>query len=386
MSKDPVKEFERINEGIGSTLKKISSSMKKAFAGNTVQTNLREPKGWDSSGRKNNTYSYDGSSLQQNVKNTLNAAKNNEERIAKCDLIGEKPNYNIEINGNLMKIYDLNDKIISITRDISKLNIPKEELMCYDVKKDKFGISWLFNGKFNASKIWGDSKNIFFAGTWNSGDFKGIFVEPSKFIGGQNLGTSYADYKNSISKNTIKQSQTTFPTNLQINSDIPGFELFANIDVLNQNYLNYFKKFDKDFKNGKFLKNMEFLKLLIKRGFIKGNNGDEKLSYIISGNVENEIPKGFEYILPYFSNFNRFILDNILKKDGTVDEYLKEQFIKRMKIYLFGNIPTPKKSTTAAAKSKVVNKTLKTKMAKSENLDVNKLKNSVLEYYNLKKK
>lgn len=61
--------------------------------------------------------------------------------------------------------------------DISDLKVTKRQLRCYDLSRDVFQIAWLFNGKFEAKKIWdgplGD--NIRFDGIWKSGDFYGIW-------------------------------------------------------------------------------------------------------------------------------------------------------------------------------------------------------------------
>jgi len=91
---------------------------------------------------------------------------------------GDKPNEVFWSNvGSIDATFGKNRNKVD---NIGDLEISKRELRCYDVKKDVYGIAWLFNpnAKFHAEKIWGDPKNkqnkIYFKGSWYTGEFKGI--------------------------------------------------------------------------------------------------------------------------------------------------------------------------------------------------------------------
>jgi len=76
-----------------------------------------------------------------------------------------------------------NGKVEDINPFLRNAGISKRTLRCYDLKKDKMKIAWLFDGNFEADVLDWDpkKKKVIFQGKWNGGLFGGInYAKPNQ--------------------------------------------------------------------------------------------------------------------------------------------------------------------------------------------------------------
>lgn len=236
-----------------------------------------------------------------------------------------------------------NNPIKDITQFVSK-----RELRCYDFKKDPYKIAWLFSpdAKFEAEKIWGNpNKNpgeVYFKGTWKDGEFNGILVEPSKFEGGTFKGTKLGSEK---TQEKPSEEQGGEIKNFSIN--IKGLEFYnIPIELLDSKELKLFDKIKKDIESGVFLNMLKKARRLIVNGELDGYGNFPTLKFLFPTKGENAplISKEDSDTLNYLILIKKIIIDNIIKKDGTPNEYFKKLFINNLKNIL--GITSTKKQKT----------------------------------------
>lgn len=155
--KDPVQEFEALNEAIGNIFNRI---------GNVVNKKLGV------SNKGANTAYITPKSAQQNI----TAHAQGIETGSECP-VGTAPNgkFFSEV-GSPHAQFGERGYVKNIVPFLNSLNISKRDLRCYDLKKDKLKIKWLFDGDYEADTIWFKKRKIYFQGKWNNGAFEGVFV------------------------------------------------------------------------------------------------------------------------------------------------------------------------------------------------------------------
>lgn len=263
-------------------------------------------------------------------------------------------------------------------KDISGLDIAKSILRCYDIKTDPLKIAWLFDhsAHYEADKIWGRPGEIYFSGKWKSGVFEGIFVQPYEFLGGTFEGKVLGQ------DNEIKKQEK--PAIKYFESKIPGFELYSNVDLVSSDEMLKFNKFQKDVQSGEFLNILKIFKKMLLNGEIDGYGNFPTLRYLLAqqGNNAQKISQEDAKILQYLVDFKKVILDNVIKKDGTSNEYLKSTFINNMKKFLglMRQTPiTPKPQNIPASTPTPTKNKLSTALKENYNLSVaSYIKNSLL--------
>jgi len=91
--------------------------------------------------------------------------------------------FHSEPGSNSATFYSIKNKKLTPTgfvKDIkpflANAGLSKRVLRCYDLKKDKLNIAWLFNGEFNADILdWNKKqRKVIFQGTWKNGLFAGL--------------------------------------------------------------------------------------------------------------------------------------------------------------------------------------------------------------------
>lgn len=157
--KDPVAEFERIDNNLNEAISGFFKGLGKAF----------------------------GSEKKPAPSSTSILDKHRQavESGSECDMFGTKPHGLFYSQTGSPDAYFGRNR--NYVKDIMDLQISKRELRCYDLEKDPKKIAWLFapDVVFKADRIWGKPKKIYFQGIWKAGIFKGVLVEPSKFEGGE---------------------------------------------------------------------------------------------------------------------------------------------------------------------------------------------------------
>lgn len=212
--------------------------------------------------------------------------------------------------------------------DISELRISKRELRCYDIKNDPSGIAWLFanDARFEAEKIWGNPKEIYFKGKWMGGEFKGIMVPGSEFEGGRMIPPGR--WLQAKKPKNIKGLQTgvfELPIN-QIGLALTGKSTYGayalkkvNVAIYDASELGTFKSMQNDFITNEFSKIVWSFKKLVHNGIIDGYGNFPALKYMFGPN------KGLNYknlsqkeamIMEYFSDLKVIIIDNIVVNQG----------------------------------------------------------------------
>lgn len=323
---EPDKEFERLNEAFLDFFKNI---------GNKKQTVVPKP-----------------------------VNKTAVEAGGECAIFGTEPNnlFWSEL-GAVDAAFGRNKNYV---KDITEFSLSKRQLRCYDLKKDPNQIAWLFsdNAKFEAEKIWGKPGQIYFQGKWMNGDFKGIMVQPSQFIGG-NFKGKYIGTDPSIKAKIEKPGIYQFVINYK------GLELFTNLNLIDGEEVLKFKQIQEDVKSNKFISILNALKKMIINGEVDGFGSFPTLKYLFDneGTQSKQISKEIGGIFQYLVDFKKVILDNIIKKDGTPNEYLKNTYIHNMKNFL-GIKPTVSQTTTPTtvtpSKTKTYAKTLKTALSENK--------------------
>jgi hypothetical protein len=236
--------------------------------------------------------------------------------------------------------------------------ISKRDLRCYDLKKDPYKIAWLFSPdtKFEAEKIWGEPSKrpgeIYFKGTWKGGDFKGLWVEGSKFEGGLFSGKKVGDTQ---PEESSKVTRKPFTINIQ-----PGLE-FHNllIELLDSKEVQLYNKIVNDINSGKFESDLKKVHRMIRTGELDGYGNLQTLSFLFPQKGTNSLSITKEEAEPLYELilFKKIIIDNIIKKDGTPNVHFQNAVIKGIKSVLGINIaqvPKTQATQTATTAQKVV--------------------------------
>jgi len=151
--KDPVKQFEELDGRI-----------------NNLFEAWFNPKSWFSNKPSSNTKKID---FQQT--DAQKQRRQDVESGEECAPGQSNGRFGSELGSAEAKFYP-NGKVKDINPFIRNAGISKKFLRCYDLKKDKMKIAWLFNGDFEADVLDWDpkKKKVIFQGKWNGGLFNGV--------------------------------------------------------------------------------------------------------------------------------------------------------------------------------------------------------------------
>jgi len=304
-----------------------------------------------------------------------------------CKNFGTKPNnaFFSEL-GSKSAQFGQNGKV----DDISGLGLSKSELMCYDLKVDKYRIAWLFNGDFDADKIWRDQGEIYFKGTWNNGVFKGTLAPESKFEGGTFKGKSIPG---ADAPKVPQQKPSKFkPKKLRFTIDHPLLDIDVNLDVLDAKEMGDYKRVIADVRSKEFFLKLRRLKKLIKNREVDGFGNFPTLAYLFQQKGQNlKLDKASGELLQYLVNYKKSIIDNMIKRDGSENEHLQSIHIENLKKMLGLATAQPKQTatkpvatTTTTAKAPVTGKKklTPTKTMKEGRLSIQKEALKLIKLYN----
>jgi hypothetical protein len=355
--KDPLQEFEELNKGVDKIFENIFQKLTSALH-TKMPSGLSVKPIQTHSGLPSKQYVYQGSQLGQKVSDRI-AKYREEERVkAQCVALGsDGPNdlYELGKNGISATFGKAKNKV----RDTRGLAISPEELMCYDLQKDKLGIAWLFddNARFEAKRIWGGPKKVYFQGIWNAGDFKGIMTSNSKLVGGTIVPPGKIQY--SGQKKATQQTASTTPTTATTLSigihklPVPNLKFTMpdesgralnikaiNIKIDDADELAKFTEIQNDFSRNVFSSKLSAFKKLVQNGIIDGYGAFPVLQYLFGQNLGKnyqnltEKQKG---LMEYFSDLKLTVIDNMLHPETS------SKFIEWLKGQIFGISPEVKK-------------------------------------------
>lgn len=312
--KDVVKEFEVLNEALGSIFNKVGNIAKSA--GSKIANSFAGSKSTNPS-----LVSKDQAEILGQHRQSVETGQ------GQRSLYGTVPNneFTSEI-GSAEVHFGKNGQghVKNINPLLRSLSISKADLQLYDLNKDPLKIRWLFDGVYNFDTIWKEGKNFYYQGVWKDNTKpKPINVIDATNGAGQNTQV----VKKPVDKNK-------YPKNFMLNIEDPTFAISVIVDVLTQQQGAQFSQFNSDIKDGKFVINLRILKRLMQNNYVTGNAGNKNIEYLLPNPTTNNVPKDQEYIMNYFSNFKVNVLDGFVKKDGSHNEHLKTIFINKMRKFL----------------------------------------------------
>lgn len=353
--KDPLLEFEeldkRLDEVLGNLFKKIGSSFSKK-APQAMPTGLDVKTTTDYFGMPSKEYVYKGSQLGQSVSDTIAKYKKEREIKNKCKELGSEGQnglFELQKNGTSATFGEAKNFV----KDIRGLEISIDELVCYDLSKDKFGVAWLFadSAKFEAKRIWGKPGTIYFDGIWRAGEFKGIMTSHSKLEGGTIVPPGKIQYagqkkqvpQTGVFKLPVSNLGFTIPTGSGKDAKI----LAIKVRIDDPDDLKPFQVINNDFTNNLFLSKVSILRKLVQNGIADGYGNFPALQYLFGGNKgENykNLTEKQSALMKYFSDLKTVVVDNMESAEA------REKFISWLKEQISG------KTTQVAGKQAVVAK------------------------------
>ena len=327
---DPIKKFEQIQETNKSVFKDINELF--GIGDSKEKRNFRNLAKKAKKGKLTPEEAGQFIKLQKSLTEPeeLKKYKKSIENGDECGAFGTKPNNKFwsEVGSKNVQLGQFGK-----VDDISGFNLSKRELRCYDVENDPRNIGWLFNGVYEAEKIWGTTGKVYFKGIWKGGDFKGVMTPESTFEGGNFKGQWLQKQANT--QTPEEKQKTQFKPGFKTISfkNVPGLEIEnLLLEILDENEFKVYDKILKDVKNGNFSNYIKRIKRLIVSGKLDGFGNIPALNYLFPTQGTNAIKlEQDEVALVNYLLYIKTLISTFSKKDSSPNVYYQKVFIDRLK-------------------------------------------------------